>query len=92
MRVILAILLLKSCSLEKPKFNIGDKVRFDIPFQFYYDCADIGTVKNILRTVTHNPVYVIETKQSYKYKDCPKQLLLEERALRKYFSIFKEEE
>ena len=36
MRFIL--LFLVSCSLDKPKFNIGDKIRYDIPNDYVANC------------------------------------------------------
>jgi len=70
---------------------VGDKVKFDIPFDQMEFCTNIGEVYAITHTITGRVTYTISTLRDYKYKDCPEYFVLFEPQVRKYFTILRED-
>lgn len=85
------LLFLLSCSLDKPKFNIGDKIRYDIPNDYVAVCSNIGTVYGITHTVTGKVTYTIIPYDTYRYIECPHEFVLFETQVRKYFTVLRED-
>ena len=86
----LALLLLVACSLDVPKFKIGDRVRYDVPLSYFTECSNTGTVHSIGHTVMGKVVYLVKTEKGYGYSQCPELLGIEEKSVRIYHSILKE--
>jgi hypothetical protein len=84
------LLIISACSLNTPKLSVGDKVRFDVPEQYWKSCLPIGYIHKITHTVTGKVVYVIGTVKTYYYRDCPNELSLFEKNVRLYDSILKD--
>lgn len=92
MKYLFFILILVSCYFDTPKFKIGDKVRFKLPYEYYYACKNIGIIHNIIFTVSGKATYYLEPiKIDYRYNECPDRLVLFESDVWKYESILRED-
>jgi hypothetical protein len=87
----LIFLFLLSCGLDKPKFKIGDRVRYDIPDKYVAECLNFGTVQGIVYTVTGKVTYSIVPHDTYRYQGCPHEFILFEANVREYFTLIRED-
>lgn len=91
---LLLLLVIASCYFETPKYQIGDRVNYNVPIEHYHECRNSATIVAIIYTVDGTPTYSIQPDPKifrYRHSICPDRFHLHEYAIRPYSRVIKED-